>query len=374
MNPPCARCNKTVYPIEKLSCLDKVWHKACFHCEVCKMALNMKNYKGYDKRPYCNMHYPKQSFTSVADTPENLRLKQQSELQSQVKYKEEFEKAKGRACSQVSDTPEMMRIRKAQDQISDAKYHEEFEKNKGKGYAPVTDNVTMEQQRRSMHEVGSDAAAAYSRGSTRYSADEGGIAHLGWSPAWAGLRILRRLLAAATRLPDTQSHEAVPCRVRLRGGGRRRGVVPGRRRHREREADRRGLDVWHSAEDRPDGHAARQLPPAAVRGRARFCRRRAPCFDPPTPSSTENRLTPLTAILAPRHHTASRHRRCTPRHYTSNVATTAAHITPSFHHQHLNNHHRPPHRYHCVANNTTVIAPLSAQHEHVDRVSPKAAL
>ncbi|XP_061411828.1 LIM zinc-binding domain-containing Nebulette-like [Lethenteron reissneri] len=175
MNPPCARCSKTVYPIEKLSCLDKVWHKACFHCEVCKMALNMKNYKGYDKRPYCNMHYPKQSFTSVADTPENLRLKQQSELQSQVKYKEEFEKAKGRACSQVSDTPEMMRIRKAQDQISDAKYHEEFEKNKGKGYAPVTDNVTMEQQRRSMHEVGSDAAAAYSRGSTRYSADEGGM-------------------------------------------------------------------------------------------------------------------------------------------------------------------------------------------------------
>ncbi|KAI4537998.1 hypothetical protein MG293_011401, partial [Ovis ammon polii] len=28
-------------------------------------------------------HYPKQSFTTVADTPENLRLKQQSELQSQ---------------------------------------------------------------------------------------------------------------------------------------------------------------------------------------------------------------------------------------------------------------------------------------------------
>lgn len=24
MNPPCARCKKTVYPVEKLSCLDKV--------------------------------------------------------------------------------------------------------------------------------------------------------------------------------------------------------------------------------------------------------------------------------------------------------------------------------------------------------------
>jgi len=29
-------------------------------------------------------HYPKQTFTIVTDTPENLRLRQQSELQSQV--------------------------------------------------------------------------------------------------------------------------------------------------------------------------------------------------------------------------------------------------------------------------------------------------
>lgn len=34
--------------------------------------------------PFLRRHYPKQSFTMVADTPENLRLKQQSELQSQV--------------------------------------------------------------------------------------------------------------------------------------------------------------------------------------------------------------------------------------------------------------------------------------------------
>uniref|UniRef100_A0A3Q0T3L0 LIM zinc-binding domain-containing protein n=1 Tax=Amphilophus citrinellus TaxID=61819 RepID=A0A3Q0T3L0_AMPCI len=54
MNPPCARCGKIVYPTEKVSCLDKNWHKGCFHCEVCKMTLNMKNYKGYDKKPYCN--------------------------------------------------------------------------------------------------------------------------------------------------------------------------------------------------------------------------------------------------------------------------------------------------------------------------------
>ncbi|XP_055432000.1 LIM and SH3 domain protein 1 isoform X3 [Bubalus kerabau] len=106
------------------------WHKACFHCETCKMTLNMKNYKGYEKKPYCNAHYPKQSFTMVADTPENLRLKQQSELQSQVRYKEEFEKNKGKGFSVVADTPELQRIKKTQDQISNIKYHEEFEKSR----------------------------------------------------------------------------------------------------------------------------------------------------------------------------------------------------------------------------------------------------
>uniref|UniRef100_A0A3P9KQL7 LIM and SH3 protein 1 n=1 Tax=Oryzias latipes TaxID=8090 RepID=A0A3P9KQL7_ORYLA len=118
MNPQCARCGKIVYPTEKVSCLDKNWHKGCFHCEVCKMTLNMKNYKGYDKKPYCNAHYPKTSFTIVADTPENLRLRQQSELQSQVKYKKDFEESKGRGFSIVSDTPEMQRLRKTQEQIS----------------------------------------------------------------------------------------------------------------------------------------------------------------------------------------------------------------------------------------------------------------
>ncbi|KAG5851074.1 hypothetical protein ANANG_G00089160 [Anguilla anguilla] len=118
MNPQCARCGKIVYPTEKVNCLDKNWHKGCFHCEVCKMTLNMKNYKGYEKKPYCSAHYPKQSFTIVADTPENLRLKQQSELQSQVKYKKDFEESKGRGFSIVSDTPELQRLRKTQEQIS----------------------------------------------------------------------------------------------------------------------------------------------------------------------------------------------------------------------------------------------------------------
>lgn len=87
------------------------------------MTLNMKTYKGYNKRPYCSAHYPTSTFTVVADTPENLRLKAQSEKQSQVLYKQDFERSKGKLTA-VSDTPEMERLKKTQNQISMAKYHE----------------------------------------------------------------------------------------------------------------------------------------------------------------------------------------------------------------------------------------------------------
>ncbi|XP_056594141.1 LIM zinc-binding domain-containing Nebulette-like isoform X1 [Triplophysa dalaica] len=121
MNPACARCGKIVYPTEKINCLDKNWHKGCFHCEVCKMTLNMKNYKGYEKKPYCSTHYPKTSFTIVTDTPENLRLKLQSEIQSQVRYKRDFEESKGRGFSIVTDTPELQRLKQTQEHISNVK-------------------------------------------------------------------------------------------------------------------------------------------------------------------------------------------------------------------------------------------------------------
>lgn len=40
--------------VSSLCLCPQFWHKACFHCETCKMTLNMKNYKGYEKKPYCN--------------------------------------------------------------------------------------------------------------------------------------------------------------------------------------------------------------------------------------------------------------------------------------------------------------------------------
>ncbi|NXX98001.1 LASP1 protein, partial [Centropus bengalensis] len=49
---------------------------------------------------------------------------------TQIRYKEEFEKNKGKGFSVVADTPELQRIKKTQDQISNIKYHEEFERSR----------------------------------------------------------------------------------------------------------------------------------------------------------------------------------------------------------------------------------------------------
>lgn len=146
MMSPCAKCNKTVYPTEKLSCLDKTWHKLCFKCETCGLQLNMKNYKGYKKLPYCNTHYPTTSFTAVADTPENLRLKKNTTNQSSVVYHKEFEKEKGKFTA-VADDPETLRTKKNQMQTSDLKYQERFIQEKGNVIQVADDPETLRSRR-----------------------------------------------------------------------------------------------------------------------------------------------------------------------------------------------------------------------------------
>ena len=79
------------------------------------MTLSMRNYKGFDKLPYCGAHVPKAKATVIADTPENRRLAENSKLQSNVKYHAEFEAAKGK-FTQIADDPETQRI-KANSQV-----------------------------------------------------------------------------------------------------------------------------------------------------------------------------------------------------------------------------------------------------------------
>jgi hypothetical protein len=94
------------------------------------MTLNMKNYKGYNKEPYCNAHYPTTKFTAVADTPEARRLADNTKIQSQVQYHAEFEKQKGRKI-EVTDDPELIRHQKNTAIMSNVAYHGVLEQREG---------------------------------------------------------------------------------------------------------------------------------------------------------------------------------------------------------------------------------------------------
>ncbi|XP_045147414.1 nebulin-related-anchoring protein isoform X1 [Echinops telfairi] len=76
----CSRCGYGVYPAEKISCIDQIWHKACFHCEVCKMILSVNNFVSHQKKPYCHAHNPKNNtFTSIYHTPLHLNTRKTAE-------------------------------------------------------------------------------------------------------------------------------------------------------------------------------------------------------------------------------------------------------------------------------------------------------
>ncbi|GAB6019344.1 hypothetical protein CHUAL_000936 [Chamberlinius hualienensis] len=127
MSKTCAKCERAVYPLEELKCLDKVWHKACFKCQECGMTLSMRNYKGFNRLPYCTAHCPQAKHTTVADTPEIRRIQENTKLQSTVKYHEAFEKQKGKV-TQIADDPETLRIKQNTRIISNVAYHGELER------------------------------------------------------------------------------------------------------------------------------------------------------------------------------------------------------------------------------------------------------
>uniref|UniRef100_A0A8U8BJZ9 Uncharacterized protein n=1 Tax=Geospiza parvula TaxID=87175 RepID=A0A8U8BJZ9_GEOPR len=191
---PCARCGYGVYPAEKINCIDQTWHKACFHCEVCKMMLTVNNFVSHEKKPYCQAHNPKNNaFTSVFETPINMNAKKLSEVVSEVRslrvkcvldsslinkfifqfqYTEDFEPRRGKGsfpamitpgyqvakrASQLSsdveykrgheervskftsvvDTPDILHAKAGAHLASDLKYTEDFEERKGKGSFPA---------------------------------------------------------------------------------------------------------------------------------------------------------------------------------------------------------------------------------------------
>ncbi|XP_006831547.1 PREDICTED: nebulin-related-anchoring protein [Chrysochloris asiatica] len=166
----CSRCGYGVYPAEKISCIDQIWHKACFHCEVCKMILSVNNFVSHQKRPYCLAHNPKNNtFTSIYHTPLNLNVKKTPETihgvhpQEDERFKSVFQwdmKTKDGAtspngqplvnerpywtgygegntwCPGALPDPEIVRMVEARKSLGE-EYTEDYEPQKGKGSFPA---------------------------------------------------------------------------------------------------------------------------------------------------------------------------------------------------------------------------------------------
>lgn len=58
---PCYRCEKTVYPVEKVD-VGVLFHRRCFRCRVCGLQLTLRTFHwDQDRNPdiYCQVHVSK---------------------------------------------------------------------------------------------------------------------------------------------------------------------------------------------------------------------------------------------------------------------------------------------------------------------------
>lgn len=53
----CARCEKRVYQLEKITANGMTYHKACFKCSHCQRILSLGNFASLNSSVYCKPHF-----------------------------------------------------------------------------------------------------------------------------------------------------------------------------------------------------------------------------------------------------------------------------------------------------------------------------
>ncbi|XP_041057267.1 nebulin isoform X9 [Carcharodon carcharias] len=72
----------------------------------------------------------KDKYTSIYETPENIRTKKVTKLISDIKYKLDHNRDKSKGYTSIHDTPLLLHMQGMKDKISDLKYKEIYERNK----------------------------------------------------------------------------------------------------------------------------------------------------------------------------------------------------------------------------------------------------
>ncbi|XP_068109447.1 cysteine-rich protein 1 [Hyperolius riggenbachi] len=52
--PKCPKCQKEVYFAERVTSLNKDWHRPCLKCEKCNKTLTPGGHAEHEGKPYCN--------------------------------------------------------------------------------------------------------------------------------------------------------------------------------------------------------------------------------------------------------------------------------------------------------------------------------
>jgi len=74
-NSKCLVCQKTVYPMDKISADGKDFHKTCFRCKECHKVLSLGNYAALQGVFYCKPHF-KQLFKMKGNYDEGFGREQ----------------------------------------------------------------------------------------------------------------------------------------------------------------------------------------------------------------------------------------------------------------------------------------------------------
>jgi len=78
----CFTCDKTVYPLELVSVGSNNYHKLCFKCSTCSIALTLKNAQEKGGLVYCLQHIPKEVATSTADRHDLNTIKEKPKVEN----------------------------------------------------------------------------------------------------------------------------------------------------------------------------------------------------------------------------------------------------------------------------------------------------
>jgi hypothetical protein len=94
----CHVCEKTVYPMEKVSIegkVSRVFHNKCFRCSECNKIVNLTNYGTIEEKIYCKPHYTAEMKSSKNSAPKTVHTKKETTIETkpnkQETKKEELE-------------------------------------------------------------------------------------------------------------------------------------------------------------------------------------------------------------------------------------------------------------------------------------------